>query len=150
MTLDKITKRECVQLVYIVSCGHITCAGHRGRRELRFGGGSGSSGPPRLDLRLFNSSACQKHQCTLCSLLVFLPSFSFVRPIGFSLFSLPTASFLSFLYLCFSRFPIASMTSEQVYVAYTYVRIRTRIRAIPFDRVAYLSHRRRQVEGQND
>lgn len=24
----------------------------------------------RLDLRLFNSSACQKHQCTLCSLIV--------------------------------------------------------------------------------
>lgn len=31
---------------------------------LRFGG------PPRLDLRLFNSSACQKHQCTLCSPIV--------------------------------------------------------------------------------
>lgn len=33
---------------------------------LRFGGTPST----RLDLRLFNSSACQKHQCTLCSLIV--------------------------------------------------------------------------------
>lgn len=31
----------------------------------------------RLDLRLFNSSACQKHQCTLCSLIVLFPFLSF-------------------------------------------------------------------------
>lgn len=30
----------------------------------------------RLDLRLFNSSACQKHQCTLCSLIVLFPFLS--------------------------------------------------------------------------
>lgn len=48
---------------------------------LRFGGTPST----RLDLRLFNSSACQKHQCTLCSLIVLFPflSFSVFRPLPF-------------------------------------------------------------------
>lgn len=53
---------------------------------LRFGGTPST----RLDLRLFNSSACQKHQCTLCSLIVLFPvlSFSVFRPLPFDPFSL--------------------------------------------------------------
>lgn len=50
---------------------------------LRFGG------PPRLDLRLFNSSACQKHQCTLCSLIVLFPFLSFLPPACRLSFSCP-------------------------------------------------------------
>lgn len=51
---------------------------------LRFGGTPST----RLDLRLFNSSACQKHQCTLCSLIVLFPflSFSVFRPLPFDPF----------------------------------------------------------------
>lgn len=49
---------------------------------LRFGG------PPRLDLRLFNSSACQKHQCTLCSPIV-LPFFLPPTPLSPLPFFLP-------------------------------------------------------------
>lgn len=53
---------------------------------LRFGGTPST----RLDLRLFNSSACQKHQCTLCSLIVLFPflSFSVFRPLPFDPFPL--------------------------------------------------------------
>lgn len=46
---------------------------------LRFGG------PPRLDLRLFNSSACQKHQRTLVSLSI----------LAFSLYFLSLSFFVS-------------------------------------------------------
>ena len=56
---------------------------------LRFGG------PPRLDLRLFNSSACQKHQCTLCSPIVL--SFSLHAP---CLFRPPPFFLPLFLPLC--------------------------------------------------
>ena len=56
---------------------------------LRFGG------PPRLDLRLFNSSACQKHQCTLCSPIV----------LSFSLHALC----LFYLLLSFSHFSFLSL-----------------------------------------
>lgn len=52
---------------------------------LRFGG------PPRLDLRLFNSSACQKHQCTLCSPIV-LPFFLPPTPLSPLPFFLPLSA----------------------------------------------------------
>lgn len=63
---------------------------------LRFGG------PPRLDLRLFNSSACQKHQCTLCSPIV----------LSFSLFTLPASFALLF---SFSHFSFLSVPSSTLY-----------------------------------
>lgn len=39
--------------------------------------GLGFGGPPRLDLRLFDSSACQKHQCALASPARFVLSLSY-------------------------------------------------------------------------
>lgn len=79
---------------------------------LRFGGTPST----RLDLRLFNSSACQKHQCTLCSLIVLFPflSFSVFRPFSLVLsFSdaEPTISFSLFLPLASIYFPSASLPS---------------------------------------
>lgn len=49
----------------------------------------------RLDLRLFNSSACQKHQCTLCSLIVLFPFLSFLPPASLLSLSLFHILFLS-------------------------------------------------------
>lgn len=69
---------------------------------LRFGGTPST----RLDLRLFNSSACQKHQCTLCSLIVLFPflSFSVFRPLPFDPFPLAFSRAEPTLFPSFSPF----------------------------------------------
>lgn len=69
---------------------------------LRFGGTPST----RLDLRLFNSSACQKHQCTLCSLIVLFPflSFSVFRSLPFDPFPLAFSHAEPTLFPSFSPF----------------------------------------------
>jgi hypothetical protein len=65
--------RACVRACVCLSvpeCVRIHIQAY-GRIGLRFGR------PPKLDLRLFNSSTCQKHQCTLASPAApFFPSLS--------------------------------------------------------------------------